>query len=142
MEKLFIDCEFNGFGGELISMGIVDCHGNEFYEVLHVILPREWVKTNIIPVLKKEPIFFTKFQEKLQEFLCIYPKGFCLIAAWPEDIKHFNACLTYGDGRRMIFPNFEMRIDFSLNSINSKLIHNALDDAHAIKIMYFEKESL
>ncbi len=32
--NLFLDCEFNGFGGELISMALVDEHGLFFYEVL------------------------------------------------------------------------------------------------------------
>ena len=32
--KLFLDCEFNGFGGELISMALVDENERYFYEVL------------------------------------------------------------------------------------------------------------
>lgn len=31
--KLFLDCEFNGFGGELISMALVDENERYFYEV-------------------------------------------------------------------------------------------------------------
>ena len=30
--NLFLDCEFNGFNGELISMALVSEHGDEFYE--------------------------------------------------------------------------------------------------------------
>lgn len=34
--KLFIDCEFNEFGGDLLSMAIVSENGDEFYEVLNL----------------------------------------------------------------------------------------------------------
>lgn len=32
--NIFIDCEFNGFGGQLMSMALVAEDGREFYEVL------------------------------------------------------------------------------------------------------------
>ena len=46
--KLFLDCEFNGFGGELISMALVDENERYFYEVLPCINPTAWVLDNVI----------------------------------------------------------------------------------------------
>lgn len=31
MTKIAVDCEFNGFGGQLISMALVTEHGDEWY---------------------------------------------------------------------------------------------------------------
>lgn len=50
--NLYIDCEFNGFGGQLISMALVAEDGTEFYEVvplLEEVTP--WVAEHVMPVL-------------------------------------------------------------------------------------------
>lgn len=42
--RIYVDCEFNGFGGELMSMALVAEDGREWYNVLP--LPRDiepWV---------------------------------------------------------------------------------------------------
>lgn len=41
--RFFIDCEFNEFRGELISMALVAEDGREFYEVLPCPNPGAWV---------------------------------------------------------------------------------------------------
>lgn len=43
----WIDCEFNGFGGDLISMAIVTRDNGHFYEVLNLkndVKYEEWVE--------------------------------------------------------------------------------------------------
>ena len=64
MSNLYIDCEFNEFGGQLISMALVTGTGFEFYEVLDCPNPGPWVKDNVIPILGKEPISKEEFQDK------------------------------------------------------------------------------
>lgn len=54
--KLFLDCEFNGFGGELISMALVDEQGKYFYEVLPCPQPIPWVQENVMPKLNQAAI--------------------------------------------------------------------------------------
>jgi hypothetical protein len=54
--KLFLDCEFNGFGGELISMALVDENERYFYEVLPCINLTSWVLNNVIPILNKQAL--------------------------------------------------------------------------------------
>ena len=54
---LYLDTEFNGFKGELISLALFNVDGNHFYEVLE--LPADycvhpWVKANVVPVLNKK----------------------------------------------------------------------------------------
>ncbi|MEP3278344.1 MAG: hypothetical protein ABJN26_00170 [Stappiaceae bacterium] len=56
MTDLYLDTEFNGFGGELISIALVNGE-SAFYEVLEIDGQYEpWVAENVIPILEKEPI--------------------------------------------------------------------------------------
>ena len=54
--SLYLDTEFNGFGGELVSMGIATgASGNHFYEVLpHPDKWHPWVAENVVPILDKK----------------------------------------------------------------------------------------
>jgi hypothetical protein len=61
--KLFLDCEFNGFGGELISMALVDENEKYFYEVLPCMNPTSWVFNNVIPILNKQAIDLKEFKK-------------------------------------------------------------------------------
>ena len=135
--RMFIDCEFNEFKGDLISMAIVAENGDEFYEVLDCPNPGDWVKVNVIPILNKDPIPYSLFQRKLEFFLMKY-NSIELIADWPEDIKHFCECLITDPGFRLNTPPLTMtiiRID-----AESALPHNALADARGIadQILYDE----
>lgn len=42
--RLYLDTEFNGFGGSLISAALVSTGGHEWYEVLPCSHPNAWVK--------------------------------------------------------------------------------------------------
>ena len=131
MTKIYIDTEFNGFNGRLISMALVAEDGNEFYEVLECRNPVEWVQINVMPFLGKTAIDAPLFQSKLQKFLQQY-KEIHLIADWPEDIKHFCSALITGPGLCLNHPPITMIIRQDLSSKDSKLPHNALHDARAI----------
>ena len=47
----FIDCEWNGSGGELISMALTAADGREFYRALECPNPEPWVARNVIPAV-------------------------------------------------------------------------------------------
>lgn len=131
MTRIYIDTEFNGFNGRLISMALVAEDGNEFYEVLECPKPVEWVAYNVMPFLEKDPVDGMIFQTKLQQFLHQYKK-IELIADWPEDIKHFCSALITGPGLCLNHPPITMTIRQDLSSKDSKVPHNALHDARAI----------
>ena len=136
--KLFIDCEFNEFKGELISMGIVDENGRSFYEALECRTPGDWVAANVIPVLGKAHVSYPVFQKRLYKWLAEYDSVH-VIADWPEDIAHFCNVLITGPGNRMDTPALNMTINRSLSSEMSLIPHNALEDAHAIRMMYMRQ---
>jgi len=128
--RLWIDCEFNEFKGDLISMALVAEDGDEFYQVLHCENPGAWVAQNVMPILGKAPVGMGEFQVRLRAFLGQYP-SIHVIADWPEDIKHFCDALITGPGYRLDTPPLTMevvRID-----ADSELPHNALADARGIR---------
>lgn len=127
--KLYIDCEYTDFKGELISMALVAEDGKEFYEVLYYENPSEWVTKNVIPILGKDPISYEEFQDKLYVFLMQYPK-LHIIADWPDDIKYFCEVLILAPGRRMSTPPLKMSIH-RVDAI-SEQPHNALADARGL----------
>jgi len=124
-----LDCEFNGFGGELISMALVASDGQEFYEVLACEHPVEWVTENVMPILGKYPVSLLEFQHKLEEFLCQYEQP-VVVADWHEDIKYLCDSIIVGPGMRLNVPEMV----FMVKNIEapSEVPHNALEDARGI----------
>lgn len=134
--KLFIDCEWNSFGGDLISMALCAEDGAEFYEVVGCENPTPWVAEHVMPVLDKSSITKDEFQERLRVFLSDY-SVVTIIADWPEDIAMFCKWLITGPGARINTPilNFSIfRID-----AESERPHNALWDARGILKHYNDK---
>lgn len=135
--KLFIDTEFNGFNGDLISMALVpENDGEAFYEVLECPNPVPWVAEHVIPFLNKTPVSYERFQNLLETYLAQFDK-IEIIADWPEDIQHFCRCLITGAGVMMkTIPQINFTIDRNLSSGESLVPHNALADAIAIRTTY------
>jgi len=131
MNTLYIDTEFNGFNGQLISMALVSEHGEEFYEVLQCKDPVTWVAQHVMPFLEKDAITFNMFQSKLQQFLYTY-KEIKIVADWPDDIKYFCESLIVSPGEAINHPPITFVLDRALSSNDSKVPHNALHDARAI----------
>jgi hypothetical protein len=134
--RLWIDTEFNEYRGELISVGIVDEDGREFYEVLPPPLAGygPWVAQHVVPILNKPAITLAELQAKLHVFLAHYT-AVHLIADWPEDIEFFLHLLVVGPGQR-IGPDrwtMEVRRDLPSTAETSSIPHHALEDAKALR---------
>ena len=129
--KLFLDCEFNEFKGELISMALVAEDGREWYEVVPCENPGAWVAQNVMPILGKPALpdkaaLTASLFQFLRQFDAVH-----IVADWPEDIAHFCEALITGPGYRIDTPPLTMevlRID-----AGSELPHNALADARGIR---------
>ncbi|RKG38937.1 3'-5' exonuclease family protein [Acinetobacter rongchengensis] len=135
--RLFLDCEFNGFGGELISLALVDENNQSFYEVLACQNPIPWVVEHVIPILNQTPISLEAFQKQLQKFLNLYD-AIEIIADWPEDFALFSRCLIVSAGRCLSLPPLKMQLwmQESNAKVASQQPHNALADAQALKLSY------
>lgn len=141
--KLFLDCEFNGFGGELISLALIDENNQYFYEVLTCQNPIPWVAEHVIPILNQAAISLEQFQKQLQEFLNQYDTVE-IIADWPEDFALFSRSLIVSAGRCLSLPPLKMQLWMQESNANapSQQPHNALADARALKLSYLNAMTL
>jgi len=136
--KIFIDCEYNDFQGELISMALVSEDGKEFYEWLGCDNPSPWIAKNVIPKIGSiKAVHIKVFRHKLQHYLMQFAQCH-IIADWPEDIAHFCNALITGPGQRLNTPPLTLEI-IRLDSV-SDCPHNALADAIALRLAYLELE--
>lgn len=141
--KLFLDCEFNGFGGELISLALIDENNQYFYEVLEYQNPIPWVVEHVVPILNQVPISLEKFQKQLQNFLNQY-NTVEIIADWPEDFALFSRSLIVSAGRCLTTPPLKMQLWMEETNahVPSQQPHNALADARALKLSYLNAMTL
>lgn len=128
--KLFIDCEWNSYKGELISMALVAENGDEWYQELSCPNPHPWVAENVIPKLTKTPISERDFAISLQEFLMRFDSVH-IVADWPEDIARFCDALIVDAGVRINTPPLTMEV-IRVDSV-SENPHNALADARGLR---------
>lgn len=129
--RLFVDCEFNEFGGELISMALVSDEGHEWYQNLGCENPKPWVAEHVMPILITPAVSRGEFLQSLEVFLRQFRTGIHIVADWPEDIAHFCQSLIVCPGIRIPTPPITMeiiRVDAT-----SALPHNALADARGIR---------
>jgi len=137
--RLFIDCEFDGGGGDLISLALVAEDGREFYEVLPCHGPTPWVAKNVMPILGKEPISLLDLQSRLHVFLAQFD-AVEIVADHPADIHYFCEALILDTmGTWIPTPPLTLRIEPHVN-YESAIPHNALEDARAIKATLAPKE--
>jgi hypothetical protein len=129
--RLYLDCEFNEFQGDLISMALVAEDDRSWYEVLPCENPGEWVARHVIPIIEKSPVSMKEFQSSLQQFLMQF-ETVHIVADWPEDIQHFCQSLITGPGERLNTPPLTMEV-VRIDSVSDQP-HNALADARGIKL--------
>ena len=149
MAICFIDTEFNGFGGELISLGIVpqDRTLPEFYVVIEMATqPVEWVAEHVMPFLGDTlPVSREMAARELASYLrrvaaCNSSRP-VLVADWPEDFAQVMNLLILGPGQMASTVDFDCayRSCVGFNTADHSAIpHNALEDARALRD-YFDQ---
>lgn len=140
--RAFIDCEFNGSHGELISMAIVSEDGQRvFYEVVTHNTPNDWVRENVVPILNKPAVSKEVFKERLKKYLECLPR-LTLIADHVADLFYFSQQITGAEGWMMIEYPFELVFDPAISAKKSTLLHNALEDAKALRLSWLTVNGL
>ena len=141
--RYFLDTEYNGWGGALLSLALVPEDGEELYLTLDWIGPLdEWVERNVVPYLDTVPdsLISTRMsREDAARTIAHYLAGDnepLIVADWPEDIAYLNALLVTGPGVMVEAPGLRFEFlplaGFS-TAANSKVPHNALHDARALR---------
>ncbi|MCU0731093.1 MAG: hypothetical protein MUE84_05840 [Hyphomonas sp.] len=140
----FLDCEFNGFGGELISLALSGEAG-ELYLArpdaeLDSLQAHPWVEEHVLPYLSLkdarpdiQPL--ANFGRVIQSFLAA-DEAPVIVADWPEDLMHLMQCLIVGPGQMVRIPDLTLRLLHTSaypTDMTEAVQHNALWDARALR---------
>ena len=142
--RYFLDTEYNGFGGALLSLALVPEDGTEeFYVTLDCDAKLDpWVERHVIPFLDMVPEQLKTSRlprrtaaEALASWLA-HDAAPDIIADWPEDLAQLSMLLVTGPGMMVPVPSLTLRLatlhGFS-TAANSVVPHNALHDARALR---------
>lgn len=147
--KIFLDTEFNGLHGELISMALVSDDGAEWYQTVAVsgrIDP--WVAEHVIPHLSATFTVYTRDRANLDDLaasLDAFLSNFDdpqIIADWPADFEYFSNLLTI-IGVNGVFKEAyacTMKLINVPDQLKPEVPHNALSDARALRDWYLGQE--
>ena len=98
----FLDAEFHGFGGPLISLTLVPENplSASFYQALPCAKPTSWVAGHLLPVLQTRPVSCAEMVKRLGSYLARDTEP-VVVADWPHDIAQFALLMVTGPGYRM-----------------------------------------
>lgn len=148
--KYYLDTEFNGLGGELISLALVREDGETGYWVFGDFgLPVQWVAENVLPIIWDCPVgSLPKIWDRggaaldIAHFLKGDPEP-VIIADWPDDIKYFCELMIAGSlywdlegGPMFSLPSLTFRaerVDAYPTGLPGAVQHNAWWDAQALR---------
>lgn len=149
--RYFLDTEYNGFGGALISLALVPEHGDqEFYTTLPLPDPlHPWVERHVLPYLRAVPdgadhdLSRGEATAQLAGYLA-GDEDPLIVADWPDDIAHFCALLVTGPGEMAPLGQIRFQLlrtpGFS-TAATSRVPHNALHDARALRAFVLDGEA-
>lgn len=142
--RYFLDCEYNGFGGAILSLALVPEDGaEELYLTFDCAAPIEpWVERHVMPFLDQVPDALKlprMSRDAAAHVIAMYlgndpePE---ILADWPTDIELLCGLLTFAPGRMVAIPETRFRL-LTLGKFspaeNSAVAHNALHDARALR---------
>lgn len=148
--RYFLDTEYNGAGGELLSLALVPDEGDELYVTLQASQPLvEWVERNVLPYLDSVPeqlrwprLSRADAADALERYLR-HDDEPVIVADWPEDVAQFCNLMITGPGDMIELRHLTFRLlpltNFS-TAANSRIPHNALHDARALRDHYRSME--
>lgn len=142
--RYYLDCEFNGAGGELLSMALRREGGGGLYWIngwtrqVH----DPWVAENVIPILRDCPAEaiigdLSELPGAIEHcFLAWGDLDPIIVTDWPDDIKYFAESVLTGPGTmiRLRSLRIEMhRVDAYPTTLMGAVQHNAWWDALALE---------
>jgi hypothetical protein len=144
--RYFLDTEYNGTAGALLSLALVPDDGEELYVTLATEdRISEWVEQHVVPYLDTVPeqlkcprLSRSDAAGAIERYLR-HDDQAVIIADWPEDVAQFCNLMVTGPGDMIDVRHLTFRLlplsNFS-TAANSKVPHNALHDARALREHY------
>jgi hypothetical protein len=142
MSKYFCDCEFNGFGGEIISFALVREDGAYLSLIFGCDEPEPWVAEHVMPVLwsgeKSHPENMINESDAAKMILGFIGTDLdpVIITDWPDDIRYFCELIMTGPGTMVAIRNLTFRMircDTYPTDLEGAIQHNAFWDAMALR---------
>lgn len=141
--RYFLDTEYNGIGGALLSLALVPDRGEDLYLTFQTEEPIvDWVQQHVVPYLDTVPeqLSCPRLSRKdgvheLERYLR-HDDDPLIVADWPEDVAQFCNLLVTGPGDMIDLRYLTFRLTPMSNfstAANSKVPHNALHDARALR---------
>lgn len=138
--KYFLDTEFDGFGGALISVGLVREDQYSLSFVVQDWADDPWVRENVIPILwtanaSTKHCTPEEGADQIAHFLKGDPDP-VIITDWPSDIRYFCQLIEFPGGNMAPIAGlkFELRrVDAYPTTLAGAVQHNAWWDAMALR---------
>lgn len=131
--NLYLDCEFNGHGGQLLSLALANPTktGKHFYGRLGD-PPKwhPWVKENVVPHFGIEPESKIMFRNRLRVFLQAR-EGCTIYADWPADFMYLMDVMC-GEAFEDSWTAPCVMVLLRESDPKPEVSHNALSDAVAL----------
>ena len=139
--RYYLDTEFDGFRGTLLSLALVRQDGESIY-IINDVEPMDlWVRANVYQIIYMCPK--APFESYHQEDLAGHIAGFLMgdpdpviISDWPADIRYFCDLIEFPMGKmaKIAGLKFEMRrVDAYPTTLPGAIQHNAWWDAMALR---------
>lgn len=150
MTRLYLDCEFNGHGGELISLALAGEDGKHWYGFWGTPAPLDpWVEAHVMPKIVLEDLRPMNlmpgsvraipdrqlFREGLRIFLAARAPAI-IYADWPDDFAHLMRAMSGPSYEKSWLVECDMRL-LGHSDPRPEHPHNALSDA--IALMHWHK---
>jgi hypothetical protein len=142
--RYFLDTEYNGFGGALLSLALVpEDGGEEFYVTLECDATLDpWVERHVVPFLDMVPEGLVSPRLSRQDAAqalaawLAHDEAPDIVADWPEDLAQLSMLLVTGPGLMVSMPPLSLHfvpLHGYSTAANSVVPHNALHDARALR---------
>lgn len=147
--KYFLDTEFDGFGGRLLSLALVREDNESLYLVYNHHLDKitePWVAKNVVPILYDVPSPISRMVHTVnsnEEAARLIQSYFAqdsyvpyIITDWPDDVKYMCEAVITGPGLMIGVPRLQfdiVRVDAYPTEVEGAVQHNAWWDAMALK---------
>lgn len=144
----FLDTEFDGFGGALLSLALVRADGTSLYMILpgaELGARDPWVRENVVPILRDVPkaVHVSEMSTRkiaantIANFLA-GDKAPNIVSDWPDDHRHLCELVITGPGQMVDIPRWSMvvdRVDAYPTELPGAVQHNAWWDAMALRFL-------
>lgn len=119
--RYFLDCEFDGFGGPLLSLALIREDNEAIYIIYQDQLDKvkdPWVKENVLPIIMNIPspipgmAYWTNHETGahiIAQLLHGDPDP-VIITDWPDDVAYFCKAIMTGPGMMVNIPGLKFEV--------------------------------